>query len=119
MKLTEEHKIMLGVIKRTVWNPEGVSVILFAAVLFVMALTVVYVKNLYRQHYIALQQLYSVHDQLETEWGQLLLEESTWAAHTHVEDVAQSKLNMVVPTTKQIQLIYLPKHLSYQIETES
>ncbi len=117
MQLTDEHKVMIQVIKRTVLNGEAILLMLLGAVLFVMALLVVCEKNNYREHYIALQQQYSVHDQLETEWGQLLLEQATWAAHSHVEDVAQAKLNMVVPTGKQIQLIYLSKTLAIPINS--
>jgi cell division protein FtsL len=112
MKLSNEHKEMIQVIKNTVLNGEAILLMLLGLVLFVTALTVVCIKDSYREHYIALQQEYSSHDQLETEWGQLLLEESTWAAHSHVEDVAQTRLAMVAPTGKQIQLIYLPKTFS-------
>jgi cell division protein FtsL len=39
---------------------------------------------------------------LEVEWGQLQLEQSTWAAHARVEQIARSKLAMHPPRHNQI-----------------
>jgi len=39
---------------------------------------------------------------LEVEWGQLQLEQSTWAAHVRVEKLAREKLGMKPPAPGQI-----------------
>ncbi len=39
---------------------------------------------------------------LEVEWGQLQLEQSTWAAHVRVEKIAREKLGMRPPAPGQI-----------------
>ncbi|AFT71762.1 Cell division protein FtsL [Alloalcanivorax dieselolei B5] len=39
--------------------------------------------------------------QLETQWGQLLLEHSTWGSYARVESLAREKLGMKVPTTDE------------------
>ncbi len=39
---------------------------------------------------------------LDVEWGQLQLEQSTWASHARVEKVAREKLDMRPPTAGQI-----------------
>ncbi len=41
------------------------------------------------------------HD-LEVEWGQLQLEQSTWAAHARVERFARDRLGMAVPAPGQV-----------------
>ncbi len=38
---------------------------------------------------------------LDVEWGQLQLEQSTWATHTRVEQIARDKLGMHAPRTGQ------------------
>ncbi|MDD3353096.1 cell division protein FtsL [Zoogloea sp.] len=43
--------------------------------------------------------------QLEVEWGQLQLEQSTWAAHARVEKLAREKLVMRPPQSGQIVAI--------------
>ena len=40
--------------------------------------------------------------QLEVEWGQLRLEQSTWAAHARVAKIAREKLGMKIPAPGQI-----------------
>lgn len=39
---------------------------------------------------------------LDVEWGQLQLEQSTWAAHVRVEKTARDKLGMKLPAPGQI-----------------
>jgi cell division protein FtsL len=40
--------------------------------------------------------------ELDVEWGQLQLEQSTWAAHARVEKIARDKLGMRTPVAGQI-----------------
>lgn len=40
--------------------------------------------------------------ELEVEWGQLQLEQSTWAAHVRVEKIARDKLGMKTPPPGQV-----------------
>ena len=42
---------------------------------------------------------------LNEEWGRLLLERSTWAAHDRVERLASDRLMMVVPEDEGVQLV--------------
>ncbi|WP_284155337.1 cell division protein FtsL [Sulfuricystis multivorans] len=43
---------------------------------------------------------------LEVEWGQLQLEQSTWATHARVAQVARDKLGMHAPRPQQIYSIH-------------
>lgn len=45
---------------------------------------------------------------LEVEWGQLQLEQSTWAAHARVEKLAQERLQMRLPETGQVLVVEAP-----------
>lgn len=40
--------------------------------------------------------------QLEVEWGQLQLEQSTWAAHARIEKIARDRLHMKPPAPAQV-----------------
>lgn len=42
---------------------------------------------------------------LEIEWGQLQLEQSTWAGHARVEQIARNKLHMKAPGPGQVMTI--------------
>jgi len=39
---------------------------------------------------------------LEVEWGQLQLEQSTWAAHARVEKIARERMRMRAPAPGQV-----------------
>ena len=39
---------------------------------------------------------------LEVEWGQLQLEQSTWATHARIEEIARQRLGMHAPKAGQI-----------------
>jgi cell division protein FtsL len=46
---------------------------------------------------------------LEVEWGQLQLEQSTWAAHVRVEKIARDKLGMRTPAASQVISVEAPQ----------
>lgn len=58
-----------------------------------------------RNLYIELEQSKRVTTQLEQEYGQLQLEQSTWAMHSRVEKIAAEQLQMQVPDAKRIQVV--------------
>ncbi len=43
--------------------------------------------------------------ELEVEWGQLQLEQSTWATHARVEKIARDKLHMKQPAAADVMAI--------------
>jgi cell division protein FtsL len=76
-----------------------------ALVLLACAMSVVSARHTARQLFVTLQQEQSRARELDTEWGRLLLEQSTWAMHTRVEVVARHQLQMSVPDPVRIHLI--------------
>ena len=43
--------------------------------------------------------------QHDVEWGQLQLEQSTWAMHARVEKIARERLRMSVPDARRTQVV--------------
>jgi cell division protein FtsL len=58
-----------------------------------------------RKLFVELQQHKETAKSLDMEWSQLQLEQSTWAVHSRLEQVARDMLHMHVPETKNIQLV--------------
>ena len=58
-----------------------------------------------RKLYFELEQQQDLTRKYDTEYGQLQLEQSTWAMHSRVEELAAKKLQMQVPDAKRIQVI--------------
>lgn len=69
------------------------------------ALGVIYVAYDTRVKFNALETLRREHNQLQVEWGQYLLEESTWATYGRIEKLAAEKLSMRVPESEQIIMV--------------
>jgi cell division protein FtsL len=71
------------------------SVLLVA--LLISAVGVVQAKHESRALLNELQQLRVEQDRLDTEWSQLQLEESAWANHGRIEQIARDRLGMREP----------------------
>ena len=75
------------------------------AILIVCALSVVTSQHKARKLYVELQKQQDVARKLDVEYGQLQLEQSTWAMHARVEKIASGQLMMRVPTSARIQVV--------------
>ncbi len=80
-------------------------VFVFAAVCVVSALALVYTKHESRKLFVELEQLTDQRDELNIEWGQLQIEQSTWATHARIEQVAIDDLQLTRPETTEIFVI--------------
>ena len=72
------------------------------------AVGVVWGKQQSRNQFVELQRLEKERDLLDTEWGQLRLEQSTWVTYGRIEKVARDDLHMVVPDPNQVHLVEQP-----------
>lgn len=82
------------------------NLILFFALIF-SGLGLVNAHHQSRKLYIELEQLGDAAKQYKQEYGQLQLEQSTWAMHSRVEFIAAQTLQMEVPTQQRIQVVSL------------
>jgi cell division protein FtsL len=69
------------------------------------ALGVVSSQHKARKLFVELQKELELARQMEVEWGQLQLEQSTWAMPTRVEKVASQQLQMQLPRAEKIQFV--------------
>ena len=75
------------------------------AILVACALSVVTSQHKARKLYVELQREEELAKQLDVEWGQLQLEQSTWAMHARVEKIASQRLMMRVPPAARVQVV--------------
>ena len=80
------------------------NLILFA-ILLASAFGTVAAQHKSRKLYIELQQQNDQAKAYDVEWGQLQLEQSTWAMHSRIEQIAVSALHMQVPEAARIQMV--------------
>jgi cell division protein FtsL len=74
-------------------------------ILVVCALLVVTSQHKARKLYVELQKEQELARQIEIEWGQLQLEQSTWAMHARIEKIASGQLMMHVPPPSRVQVV--------------
>jgi len=83
-------------------------VLVFAAVCVVSAMALVYTKHESRKLFVELEELSDERDELNIEWGQLQIEQSTWATHARIEQVATDDLKLTRPAATEIFVIEQP-----------
>ena len=81
------------------------SIVLLGLAVLGSSLGVVYSKQEARNRFNDLQRLTRERDELDIEWGQLQLEQSTWATNGRVESVARDDLHMVIPQATDLRIV--------------
>ena len=79
--------------------------LVFAVVCVISGIALVYTKHESRKLFVELEQLTHERDELNIEWGQLQIEQSTWAQHARIEQVATEDLSLVRPASTEIFVI--------------
>lgn len=83
-------------------------IFVFAVVCVLSSIALVYTKHESRKLFVELESLTHERDDLNIEWGQLQIEQSTWATHARIERVANDDLSLVRPEATEIYVIERP-----------
>lgn len=84
---------------------ETLGLLVLVPAVMVSALGVVYVKHQNRKAFAELAALRDERDALEVEWDKLLLEQSAWATHPRIEQLARDQLGMVQAEEAQVVVV--------------
>ncbi len=77
----------------------------FVMVCFLSALAIVYTKHESRKLFVELENLTTERDALNIEWGQLQIEQSTWATHARIERIAVEEMSLIRPLSEEIYVV--------------
>jgi cell division protein FtsL len=66
---------------------------------------VIYARHQARTLFVRLEKLNAERDALDMEWGRLQLEQSYWSSHALVEGVANARLKMNIPQTRDVRIV--------------
>lgn len=77
-------------------------IIVLAGCVLYSAIALTLVRHQNRLAFIELQKLQQQRDQLNLEWSQLLIEQSTWSQQDRIEQIAKEKLKMVEPSLVEV-----------------
>ena len=82
--------------------------VIFAVICVMSAVALIYTKHESRKLFVELEALTTERDELNIEWGQLQIEQSTWATHARIEQVATRQLSLARPKSTEIYVIERP-----------
>lgn len=97
---TTENKVVKKVVAYTV----------FVALVFISAMMVVFQVFEYRHDYRELSSYMRERDDLNAEWGRLLIEQQTFGATAQIGTRAVTQLRMFSPPAAETVVISLPTH---------
>jgi cell division protein FtsL len=66
---------------------------------------VIYARHKARDMFVRLERINAERDSLDMEWGRLQLEQSYWSSNAFVERVANAKLKMSLPQTRDVRIV--------------
>jgi cell division protein FtsL len=66
---------------------------------------VIYARHQARTLFVRLEKLNAERDALDMDWGRLQLEQSYWSSHALVEGVANTRLKMSIPQTRDVRIV--------------
>ena len=78
--------------------------VVMALVLVMCALAVIQAQHRSRTYFVELERLKKEARALDEQWGQLQLEQSTWANPARVDTLARSRIGLVAVTQERIHV---------------
>jgi cell division protein FtsL len=80
----------------------------FAIVCVISAMALIYTKHESRKLFVQLEHQTAERDELNIEWGQLQIEQSTRATHARIDRVAAEEFSLARPKATEIYVIERP-----------
>jgi cell division protein FtsL len=110
---TRAHKKQLDVTRKResifrwagIFRPASLGLATLFGLVLSFGLSVVYTTHENRFAFNELQELKDQANQLQTEWGQLLIEQSTFGVEGRIEQKAVEQLQMQVPELSKIVMV--------------
>ncbi|HEX5675514.1 MAG TPA: cell division protein FtsL [Azonexus sp.] len=78
--------------------------IVLALMLMVCALALIQSQHRSRTYFVELERLKKQAHVLEEQWGQLQLEQSTWANPARVDSLARTRLGLIAPPHDRVRI---------------
>jgi cell division protein FtsL len=78
--------------------------VVLALVLMVCALAMIQAQHRSRTYFVELERLKKEARALDEQWGQLQLEQSTWANPARVDSLARTQLGLVAPSQERVHV---------------
>ncbi len=104
-RLLNQGVLSRGWVVSLLFNRSQIFSFILAIAALLSALSIIYVTNLSRSLNAEMEKMLAQQQQMHLQWGQLLLEKSTWVMQARVQNVAADKLDMTIPDRKTSWLL--------------
>lgn len=104
-RLLNEGVLSRGWVVSVFLNRAQFAMFALVSAVLLSALSVVYITNSVRSLNAGVQQSLAERDHLHIQWGQLLLEKSTWTMQARIQHVAEGMYGMMIPETKSVVVV--------------
>ena len=84
---------------------KAIATAVLVVMLLFSAVIVVSVTHENRMLVGTFQNALNYQQELQVEWGQLMIEQSTWAAHRRIENLATKELHMELPLSQDVVIV--------------
>jgi len=78
--------------------------VVLALLLMVCALALIQSQHRSRTYFVELERLKKQAHVLDEQWGQLQLEQSTWASPARVDTLARTRLGLIAPPNDRVRI---------------
>jgi len=86
-------------------NLKVLIIALSSAAAMTSAIGVINAKHQARTAFVELQALQKLRDDMQVDWGRLQLEQAAWSTHSRIEQIASSRLDMILPPEDSVKII--------------
>lgn len=102
--IQQKQTLQIGLLAILV-NRTQLLMLSLGLMLLFSALGIIYVTNATRTLTAGIQRLTVEQHELEVQWGQLLLERSTWSMPARIQRLAATQLDMEFPNNKSVVIL--------------
>jgi cell division protein FtsL len=81
------------------------AALVLAVLVTVSGLWLTWAKHEARRLFVELEELNREQDRMLIDWGRLQLEQSTWARHSRIEELAREELDLAMPADADIVVV--------------
>ncbi|MEO8400476.1 MAG: cell division protein FtsL [Gammaproteobacteria bacterium] len=104
-RLLNQGVLSRGWVVSIFFNRTQLPMVVMIMAVLTSALSVIYITNNTRSLNAGIQQSLAERDRLHIQWGQLLLEKSTWIMQARIQNVAEGRLGMIIPDNKSVVVV--------------
>jgi cell division protein FtsL len=105
-RLVHQNVLLRQLVLTHILTRKQIAMMLLTLTVLLSGISVIYMTYMTRILHASYQHNLIEFDRLNKQRGQLLLERSTWMAQSRIQEVAETKLAMVMPNRQSVIIVH-------------